>query len=86
MIQDWGLEKAADEQVVAMMQALAQWAAPQGVSTIIGWLPRLEQTLKSVTFEARPQEITMFKSLDPSLQVEGGIVQAAGYLREIDHV
>jgi len=86
VIQDWGLEQAADEQMVAMMQALAQWAAPQGVSTIIGWLPRLEQTLEPVTFEARPQEITMFKSLDPSLQVEGGIVQAAGYLREIDHV
>jgi len=49
-------------------------------------LPFLEEVSLEMDFESRPQEITMFKSLGPDRQVVPEIVQAAAYLREIDHV
>lgn len=85
-IQDWGLAAANEEGLAAMLDAILEKAAQQGVKSIVGWLPPLERSLESVAFEPRPQEITMFKSLDPQSQVQAGIVQSAGYLREIDHV
>jgi len=69
-----------------MLAAILQQASQQAVSCIRGWLPFLEKLSVEVDCEPRPQEITMFKSLDPDRQVVPEIVQAAAYLREIDHV
>ena len=69
-----------------MLAAILQAAGQQAVSGIRGWLPFLEEVSLEMDFESRPQEITMFKSLDPDRQVVPEIVQAAAYLREIDHV
>ncbi|MFP6620507.1 MAG: GNAT family N-acetyltransferase [Pirellulaceae bacterium] len=86
VIQDWGLAQPSTSGLEDMLVAILQQASQQAVSCIRGWLPFLEKVSVEVDFEPRPQEITMFKSLDPDRQVVPEIVQAAAYLREIDHV
>ena len=86
VIQDWGLAQPGATNLEDMLAAILQAAGQQPVSCIRGWLPLLEGVSLEMDFESRPQEITMFKSLDPDRQVDPEIVKAAAYLREIDHV
>ena len=83
VVQDWGL---ATGDVAAMMAAIRTSACQQGITSIVGWLPRLQETITGIDFESRPQEITMFKRLDPSLNLSAKIVADSACLREIDHV
>ena len=83
VVQDWGL---ATGDVAAMMAAIRTSACQQGITSIVGWLPRLQETIAGIDFESRPQEITMFKRLDPSLNLSAKIVADSACLREIDHV
>lgn len=83
VVQDWGL---ATGDVAAMMAAIRSSACQQGVTSIVGWLPQLQETIGGIDFESRPQEITMFKRLDSSLSLSAKIVEDSAYLREIDHV
>jgi len=83
VVQDWGL---ATGDVAAMMAAIRSSACQQGVTSIVGWLPQLQETIDGIDFESRPQEITMFKRLDSSLSLSAKIVEDSAYLREIDHV
>ena len=83
VVQDWGL---ATGDVAAMMAAIRSSACQQGVTSIVGWLPQVQETIDGIDFESRPQEITMFKRLDSSLSLSAKIVEDSAYLREIDHV
>ena len=83
VVQVWGL---ATGDVAAMMAAIRSSACQQGVTSIVGWLPQLQETIDGIDFESRPQEITMFKRLDSSLSLSAKIVEDSAYLREIDHV
>jgi len=86
VVQDWGLAAGNPDDLAAMMDAIRTSACQQGVTSIVGWLPRLEEPLDGIDFELRPQEITMFKRLDASLSLSAKIVEDSAYLREIDHV
>ncbi|MDE0737271.1 MAG: GNAT family N-acetyltransferase, partial [Pirellulaceae bacterium] len=86
VIRDWGLAQPGTASLEDMLVAIVQQASQQGITAIGGWLPLLEGFSEMVDCESRLQEITMFKSLDPDRQVAPEIVQAAAYLREIDHI
>ena len=86
LIQDWGLSTGNQSDQVAMIAAIRCTAFGQGVTSIVGWLPRLEEPLDGIDFELRPQEITMFKRLDTRLSLSAAIIQDSAYIRGIDHV
>ncbi len=69
-----------------MIDSIRCKAFGQGVTSIVGWLPRLEDPLDDIDFELRPQEITMFKRLDTRLSLSAAIIQDSAYIRGIDHV
>ncbi|MFP6576395.1 MAG: hypothetical protein VB912_14645, partial [Pirellulaceae bacterium] len=71
---------------VAMIAAIRSTAFGQGITSIVGWLPRLEEPLDGIDFESRPQEITMFKRLDTRLSLSAAIIQDSASIRGIDHV
>ena len=86
LIQDWGLAAASSSDQAAMITAIRSTAFGQGVTSIVGWLPRLEEPLDGIDFELRSQEITMFKRLDSKLSLSAKIIQDSAYVRGIDHV
>ena len=86
VVQDWGLSTGDQAELSAMISAIRSSACQQGIKSIVGWLPRLEETVNGIDFESRPQEITMFKRLDANLNLTDKIVGDSAYLREIDHV
>ncbi len=86
-IQDWGLADQSDEKLTAITLALAVRAGQHGCSQLEGWMPRWQAGTPAIQFESRAgMNHTMVKSLDATREFSIPVLEAAQYLREIDHV
>ena len=70
----------------ALYFAAVQQARRQGVARVGGWLPPDDAARRWFRLVSRSKEITMVKSLDPSIAFDEQALEAAAYFCEIDHV
>ncbi len=71
---------------IALYRQIALLAKQRELPQVEGWLPNDSASREVMHVEPRVEEITMLKSLDPSVSFDESCLQAADRLNEIDHV
>ncbi len=85
---DYAVVPHADEEAArqALFQLAIARATARGAKRVGGWFPDRPSSRACFKMEDRPDEITMFKPLDPSVVLDPQCLHAADRFVEIDHV
>ena len=85
-IVDWICLEDQPELIQSLLLGMAKLAKTRGLEKIGGWLPDCPVVRELVELVDRPKQLTMFKPLDQSLELDPEILETANYFTLIDHV